>query len=261
MKLHRIWGVILRYNYLFKHSLDRQVDAFYWPTVDLVLWGITSSYLVSKSKDFSFVLLMIVSGIVLWIILWRGQYEFTVNILEDMWNKNLVNMFCSPLKLSEWIAAFVALGIVKAAISTSFAGAVALILYKTNLFIYGFKLLPFLFLLLMTGWCVGLFVGGLIIRYGGKVQNFAWSMVFLIAPFSAVYYPLSALPHWAQKVAWFVPSSYVFEGAREVILHGAVDGGKIGIAFALNLFFLILGLIFFKNSFKKVLRKGLVKQY
>jgi ABC-2 type transport system permease protein len=204
MKFHRIWAVILRCNYLFKHSLDRQVDAFYWPTVDLVLWGITSTYLAQQSKTIPFAVLMVVSGIVLWIILWRGQYEFTVNILEDMWNKNLVNMFVSPLKLSEWISAFVILGIVKSAVSVSFAGLMAFVLYKTNLFTYGFKLLPFLFLLLMTGWWVGLFVGGMIVRYGGKVQNFAWSMVFLIAPFSAIYYPLAALPGWAQKFSIIV---------------------------------------------------------
>lgn len=261
MKFHRIWAVLLRYNYLFKHSLDRQVDAFYWPTVDLVLWGITSTYLASQSKDIPFALLMIVSGIVLWIVLWRGQYEFTVNILEDMWNKNLVNMFSSPLKLSEWITAFVTLGVVKAIVSTCFAALMALFLYKTNLFQYGFKLLPFLFLLLMTGWCVGLMVGGLIIRFGGKVQNFAWSMVFLIAPFSAIYYPLSALPHWAQKVALIIPSSYEFEGARQVILTGQVDISKILTGFWLNIVYLILALMFFRSSFKKVLDRGLVKLF
>ncbi len=251
----------MRCNYLFKHSLDRQVDAFYWPTVDLVLWGITSTYLAGQTKDIPFAVLMVVSGIVLWIILWRGQYEFTVNILEDMWNKNLINLFASPLKISEWIAAFVILGIVKSLVSVSFAALMAFILYKTNLFVFGFKLLPFLFLLLMTGWAMGLLVGGLIVRYGGKVQNFAWSMVFLIAPFSAIYYPLSALPLWAQKVAMVIPSSYAFEGARQVILTGTIDGYKIVMSFILNLFYIILALLFFRASFRKVLQKGLVKLY
>lgn len=261
MKLYRIWAVILRYTFLFKHSLDRQVDAFYWPTVDLVLWGVTSTYLASKTSFGHTAVVMIVSGIILWIMLWRGQYEFTVNILEDMWNKNLVNMFVSPLKLSEWIAAFVTLGLVKSFISVSFAGLIALILYKANLFIFGFKLLPILFLLLMCGWWVGLFVGGLIIRFGGKVQNFAWSMVFLIAPFSAVYYPLSALPLWAQKISVIVPPSYLFESAREVLLGGNLDIKKITIAFLLNCVYIAAAIWFFRKSFAKVLQKGLVKLY
>ena len=202
---------------------------------------------------------MVVSGIVLWIVLWRGQYEFTVNILEDVWNKNLINMFVSPLKVSEWIASFSLLGFVKAIISTGFASLVALLLYKVKIFANGLSLMPFLFLLLMTGWWVGLFVGGMIMRFGTKVQNFAWSMVFIIAPFSAVYYPLSALPGWAQKISMIVPSSYVFEGAREVITKGGMDWQKVLIALSLNVLYLALALAFFKSSFKKVLNRGLVK--
>ncbi len=261
MKWHRIWGIILRYNYLFKRSLDRQADMFYWPTMDLLLWGITGSYFMSHAKDIPYALTMIVSGLVLWIILWRGQGELTINILEDMWNKNLINIFSSPLKLSEWIAAFLILGLTKAAISVSFGALVAFILYKVQLFAFGFKLLPFLFLLLLTGWWVGMLVGGLIMRYGGKVQQFAWSMVFLIAPFSAIYYPLTALPRWAQTVARGIPSSYVFEGARQVILTGQIDWHKIFISLGLNIIFLALGFWFFRSSFKKVLNKGLVKLF
>lgn len=259
MKLHRIWAVILRYNFLFKHSLDRQVDAFYWPTVDLVLWGVTSSYLASQTRDISFLLLMVVSGIVLWTILYRGQYEFTVNILEEVWNKNLINMFVSPLKLSEWITAFSLLGLTKAIASSGFAAIMAFLLYKTHIFAHGFSLLPFLFLLLMTGWCVGLMVGGLILRFGTRVQIFAWGMVSVIAPFSAVYYPLAALPAWAQKIALIVPSSYVFEGSRQVIAQGTLDWQKVIMAFSLNVLYLALAAAFFKSSFKKVLDRGLVK--
>ena len=235
------------------------MDAFYWPTVDLVLWGITSTYIASKGPNPNLAVLMVVSGIVLWIVLWRGQYEFTVNILEDVWNKNLINMFVSPLKVSEWIASFSLLGFVKAIISTGFASLVALLLYKVKIFANGLSLMPFLFLLLMTGWWVGLFVGGMIMRFGTKVQNFAWSMVFIIAPFSAVYYPLSALPGWAQKISMIVPSSYVFEGAREVITKGGMDWQKVLIALSLNVLYLALALAFFKSSFKKVLNRGLVK--
>ena len=39
------------------------------------------------------VVMIIISGILLWIIVWRGQYEITVNLLEDLWDKNLINIF------------------------------------------------------------------------------------------------------------------------------------------------------------------------
>ena len=261
MSFHRIWGVVLRYLYLFKRSLDRQTDAFYWPAVDLIIWGLTSTYFSSQSSNALQAVTIVASGIVLWIVVWRGQYEVTVNILEEMWNKNMINMFVSPLQISEWIAGFVILSIIKAAVSLAFAAFLAFLLYHVNLYVHAFSLLPYLVLLILTGWWVGFAIGALIMRFGGKVQQFAWSLVFLIAPFSAIYYPLAILPIWMQKVAAFIPTSYLFEGARGVILTGRIDGHKLLIALALNAVYLAVSIWLFRKSFNYVLSKGLVKFY
>jgi ABC-2 type transport system permease protein len=157
-------------------------------------------------------------------------------LLEELWSKNLINLFVSPLKFSEWLVSVVIVGILKAVISFSFAGLVAFMLYKVKIFSLGFYLLPLSGLLIITGWWVGFLVGGLILRYGTKIQTFAWAAVMLISPFSAIYYPLSTLPAWAQKVAVFVPTSYVFEGARQVIDHGSLDWNKLLVCLAINLF-------------------------
>lgn len=261
MKLHRIYAIILRFMYLFRHSYDRLADTFYWPTLDLLLWGITSSYLKSYTQGTPQIVSIILSGILLWIILWRGQYEITVGVLEDLWNRNLVNIFVAPLKFSEWIIALIALGIIKALMAFAFGLLVAFLLYKINVFAFGFYLIPFSLLLILTGWCVGFFVAGIILRYGSKIQTLAWTTPWIISPFSAIYYPVSALPDWAQKVSLFVPTSYVFEGAREVIGRGTLDPNKLYISFFLNVIYLILSLIFLKKSFNKVLKNGLVKAY
>jgi ABC-2 type transport system permease protein len=44
MKINRVYALLLRYFFYFRHSLDRMTDAFYWPTMDLLLWGLTSVY-------------------------------------------------------------------------------------------------------------------------------------------------------------------------------------------------------------------------
>lgn len=261
MKLHRIYAIILRFMYLFRHSYDRLADTFYWPTLDLLLWGITSSYLKSYTQGTPQIVSIILSGILLWIILWRGQYEITVGVLEDLWNRNLVNIFVAPLKFSEWIIALIALGIIKALMAFAFGLLVAFLLYKINVFAFGFYLIPFSLLLILTGWCVGFFVAGIILRYGSKIQTLAWTAPWIISPFSAIYYPVSALPDWAQKVSLLIPTSYIFEGAREVIEKGTLDLNKLYISFSLSLVYIILSLIFLKKSFDKVLKKGLVKAY
>ena len=236
-------------------------DVFYWPTIDLLMWGLTSSYLRSYISNGVSIVTMIISGILLWIMTWRGQYEITVNFLDELWNKNLINVFAAPVKLSEWVTSVIIIGIVKAIISITFASGVAYLFYKVNFFSYGFQMLPIILLLIMSGWWVGFIVAGVILRFGTRVQTLAWTAVWLISPFSAIYYPLSALPVWAQTVAKFVPTSYMFEAAREIIKTGYLDGNKIYISLGLNLIYLILALIFLQKSFDKVLDKGLVKVY
>jgi len=259
MKAHRIFAIILRYLFLFRHSFDRLSDSFYWPTIDLAVWGLTGSYLQQlQPNHLTPIVVMIVSGIVFWYIVWRAQYEITVNLLEDLWDRNLINAFVAPLQFSEWIVSFLLLGIIKAAISLFFTAFVAYVLYKVQIFMYGLYLIPFFALLLMTGWFVGLFVTGLILRYGTRIQTLAWAMVAVISPFSAVYYPVSALPVWAQKIALFIPSTYVFEGMRQVINGHNVDFQKMLISLLLNIVYLSLAIIFVRRSFKKLLQTGFI---
>ncbi|OGK15087.1 hypothetical protein A2774_01395 [Candidatus Roizmanbacteria bacterium RIFCSPHIGHO2_01_FULL_39_12c] len=261
MKNHRIYGMILRYMYYFKHSFDRISDTFYWPTLDLVMWGLTSVYAKSFMPQGSQIILVILSGIIFWIIIWRGQYEITVNLLEELWNRNLVNIFSSPLKFSEWVVSFIIVGVIKAIISFTFAVFMAFLLYKIKVFELGFYVIPFIISLLLTGWCVGFFVAGIILRFGSKLQTLAWSFVWVLGPFSAIYYPVSLLPEWAQIVSSALPTSYIFEGLREVIYSGRLDYSKLMMSFALNSVYLIFSLAFLKASFAKVLEKGLVKVY
>jgi ABC-2 type transport system permease protein len=235
-------------------------DAFYWPVIDLLLWGLTSVYFRRYLPSESTVVLMIVAGIVFWLLAWRAQYEITVNLLEELWNKNLVNLFVSPLTLWEWVLAVLLVGLIKGAISFIFASLVAFLLYKVNLFVYGFYFLPLLGLLIISGWWIGFMVAGVIFRYGTKFQTLAWTGITLLSPFSAIYYPLSILPSWAQKIAAFIPTSYIFEAGREIINQGVLDWQKVFASLVLSFLYLLLSLIWVKKSFEYVLvKKGLAK--
>jgi len=261
MKVHRIKGIVLRYMFIMKHSINRWSDVIYWPVIDLLLWGLTIKYVTLLSSNPQKVVVSVIAGLLLWTLVWRAQYEISVNILEDLWSKNLINLFVSPLTFWEFITAFLIIGLIKVVIGFVFTSFIAYLLYRVNMFIFGFYLIPFVLLLFMTGWWVGFLVGGLILRFGTKVEQFAWSMISLLSPFTAIYYPLSILPNWAQTVAKFVPTSYIFEGAREVITKGILDPKKIIICFILNCIYITLALIFMRKSFDKILQKGLVKAY
>lgn len=257
MKLHRIYAILLRQIYNAMHSLDRISDMFYWPTIDLILWGLTGRYFIHLSQDSSLILAAIIGGILLWILPWRAQSEISLSILTDVWDRNLPNIFVSPLKFSEWVTSLIFLGFVKALISICFATGVAYLLYRINFFNYGFYLLPFLFLLLMTGWWIGFLVATIVMRFGSRIQTFTWTVPWAIAPFSAIYFPVSILPHWAQTISYSLPSSYVFEGARQVIYHHTLNWNFIAISFVLNLVYLSASVLAFWTSYKKAFQRGL----
>lgn len=257
MKLHRIYAIILRQLYNLRHSLDRTSDVFYWPSIDLILWGLTGQYFLSMTPNSDLILGAIIGGILLWILPWRAQSEVTLSILADVWDKNLPNIFVSPLKFSEWVTALIILGVVKAFISVAFASGVAFLLYKINFFDYGFYLIPFLFLLLMTGWWMGFFVAAIIMRFGSRIQTLTWTVPWAIAPFSAIYFPVAILPDWAQLISRALPSSYVFEGARQVIYQHTLNWNFLAVSFVLNILFLTIAIFAFWRSYKKAFKKGL----
>jgi ABC-2 type transport system permease protein len=149
------------------------------------------------------------------------------------------------------------MGIIKGSISIAFASLIAFLLYQVNFYQYGAYFLPFLFLLIMTGWWLGFIVAAIVLRYGSKVQTFAWTVTWAIAPFSAIYFPVSILPKWAQTIAYLLPSSYVFEGAREVIYKHTLNWNLLLISFLLNIVYLSISIFLFWLSYKKAFKRGL----
>lgn len=201
--------------------------------------------------------MLILTGVVFWMVISWGQYSISINLLQEFWDRNLVNIFASPLRLREWVVSVMIVGWIKMFMSISFAFLLVAIFYQINLFTYGFLLIPFVASLLMTGWVVGFIVSGLIIRFGQQISALAWIGITLIAPFSAIYYPVSSLPEWMQKIAMFLPSSYIFEGMRQIIATGSLDYSKLIISFALNGVYLLLSLWFFVIMFNKSKKLGL----
>src|SRR2546430_597076 len=103
MTFHRVWAVVMRHLYLYTKSLERISDSIYWPVMDLVLWGLTSKWIAQSQASIPNVVLILLTGIVFWQVVWRANYEISVNLLEEFWNHNLVNLFSSPLTVWEWV--------------------------------------------------------------------------------------------------------------------------------------------------------------
>jgi ABC-2 type transport system permease protein len=257
MNFNRIWALVLRYTINLYHSWDRLFDMFYWPAMDLFIWGLTGLYLAqftNKSEQYLFVIL---SGLVFWLVIWRAQYEITLNLLAELWDRNIVNLFTTPLQAREWISAFIIFGFVKSIVSLGFSAFLSFMIYHYNIFYFGWYLVAYVAILLLTGWAGGFFFAAFIMRFGQRIQTLAWVGVALIAPFSAVYYPLSILPHWAQKIGLLIPSTYTFEAIRQALFTGHAAYDKLFLSFGLGILYLILSIWFFIFMFNRSRRLGL----
>lgn len=257
MNKKRIFAIVIRHLYIWPRSLERWMGAIGWPCLDLFVWGLTASYFQKHSQESFSLLTVILGGIILWPVVWRVQQEIAVNLLDEAFNKNLINIFSTPLTRGEFLAAMVVLGLIKLCLTLFSLIIGAALLYRFNVFACFGIYLPILFInLLIFGWVCGFLVNGLILRFGYTIQELAWSLVALISPFSCVFYPVSSLPSWAQKIALLFPSTYVFEEMRRILSTGMAQGNNLLISFILNLFYLFLVLKFFKTMYEGARKHG-----
>ncbi|RJR14920.1 ABC transporter permease [Candidatus Microgenomates bacterium] len=244
----RVWGIVLRHLYNLKNNFDRIVDTFYWPAVDMLLFGLT---IAAFTDPASAAFISVAIGICLWFVVWRSQSDMTVNLLEEFWSDNLANIFASPITVYEWVFGLLAISIIKLAMTLVLLGFLAYVLYAVNITSVSWIGLLFIASLLLTGWSIGFFITGLFMRYGTSLQTLAWAGPVILMPVSGTYFSISLLPQWAQTIAKVVPSSYVFESLRSVVIGGTFDPNMMVISFALNAVYLVLSISFFITSFER----------
>jgi ABC-2 type transport system permease protein len=258
--LQRIYGMVLRHVYLWRRSWVRMLDTAYWPTVNMVLWGFITKFFATNSSVVAQVPALLISGLLLWEVLFRGQLGFALAFLEELYSRNLGHLFVSPLRPTELIASMVVVSFLRTCVGVGAAVALAIVLYAASIFDLGLALVAFFANLLITGWAVGLMVAALVLRYGLAAENLAWGVIFVIAPISGIYYPLSVLPGWLQSVAWCLPTSYVFEGMRGVLLDSAFKWDLFFGAVALNALYVAVGTGIFFTAFRGARQRGTLLQ-
>ena len=199
---------------------------------------------------------VLLGAVIFWDFLSQAQRAVSVAFLEDVWERNFLNIFVTPLRLSEFLTSTVILAFVRIVLVGVVMSLLGFIFYKFNLFQFGLYLVPFMLNLLAFGSAVGLFTTALILRYGTSAQVLAFGLLFLVQPFSAVFYPVSALPQVVQWISYLLPPTYVFEGMRSVILTGTLPLNLLSGAVIANIIFLLVTIWYFYTSFAAVKVKG-----
>ena len=216
---HRIAAMILRYWYVLMSSWPRLLELLYWPALQIITWGFLQSYISQNAGFFARAGGTLIGAVILWDILFRGQLGFSISFLEEMWARNLGNLMMSPLKPIEFLLALMAMSLIRLAIGIVPMTLLAMIFFDFNFYAIGLPLIAFFCNLIFTSWSVGIFVSGLVLRYGLGAESIVWTLMFGIMPLACIYYPVTVLPHWLQYLAWSLPPTYVFEGMRSLLME------------------------------------------
>ena len=232
--LTRVGAMVRRYWYLLRSSWPRILDLIYWPTVQMLMWGFLQMYVAQNAGFFARAGGVFIGAVLLWDMLFRGQLGFSISFLEEMYARNLGNIMISPLRPVEFVAALMIMSLVRLAVGMVPVTLLAVAFFGFNLWALGFALAAFFVNLMLTGWSIGIFVSGLLLRNGMGAESLAWTIMFLFLPLTCVYYPVSVLPHWLQYVAWALPPTYVFEGMRALLIDHVFRSDLMIEAFAFN---------------------------
>ena len=254
----RIGAMVLRYIYLLRRSWPRLLELAYWPTMQMILWGFISQFMRTNSTWLAQASGVLLAGVLLWDVMFRGQLGVSTVFFEEMYSRNLGHLFASPLRPYELVCALLTISFIRTLIGVGGAALLAIPLYHFSIFSLGLPLLTFFVNLLVMGWSIGLLVSGLVLRYGLGAENLAWVAIFAVAPVSGIYYPVSVLPDWLQVVAHLLPASYVFEGMRAVLFEHVFRTDLFVRAVALNIVYLGFGIAVFLGVFRAARRRGLL---
>src|SRR5579871_5612550 len=180
----RVAAIAIRYFYLLRGSPARVVPLFAWVGVDIILWGFMSRYLNSvASRGLNFIPALL-GAVLLWDFLTRVMQGVTMAFFEDVWSRNFLNIFATPLSISEYIG-----GLVLSSIATSSVGLAVMLVLSTIVFglsflIYGLLLFPFVLVLFLFGIALGIVGTSVVMRYGPAAEWFVWPIPALVSPFA-----------------------------------------------------------------------------
>lgn len=261
MNLSRMAAIPLRQFYLYRGSAARVVPLFAWVAIDMVLWGFMTRFLSGLAQTPYRFVPALLGAVLFWDFMSRVMYGVTTAFFEDVWSRNFLNIFGSPITVTEYIG-----GLLVTSVGTSVIGllvmmAVASLAFGLSLAPYGAMLIPFVLVLFLFGTALGIAAIAVVLRLGPAAEWFVWPIPALLSPLAAVYYPLSTLPVWMQWLSRLLPPSYVFEGMRAVVAGRRFEPKLLAASLALDVVYVVLAWWLFERVFRYAVKTGLLARY
>lgn len=263
VNLNRVYAVMLRHIYIIRRSYTTLTDLFYFPLFDLMIYGFMSLWMSKLSPVNATVTttVMVINFIVWQAVLIRLAVDIIQGILEEIWSKNLINLFSAPIFFVEWIIGLACVGLVKAVIEFLFIAAAAWLIFGVPIAHITPIFLPTVLLCVTSGWMLGLIGLSFVLRWGERAYFMCYGIGGIMVPFCGVFYPLDVLPVWMQWVGALIPVSRLFSEVRHLIERGMYDSNLLYLMSLWTLGYCALLFLLVRYQFKHARSKGLDRLY
>lgn len=260
MEFRHIWAVTLRHIRLWVKDPNLIMMTFYWPLLDVLIWGFLGSWVtqLQQSSTVNYENIFLFS-ILLWQTNCRACFTTVMGFVEELWSNNLINLFTLPLKLSEWVAGILTFSLVMSIVNAVYCMIVLKLLYTISLakILIVFALFgPALFI---TGIWLGFLSLHIIAYFGKRAQELAWVLAWGLSPICGVFYPINVFPSWIQKISYCIPMTYIFEGMREYVIKGRFPAQSLAYGYGLAVIYATIAIGIFVVIFNYSKTKGLAR--
>ena len=257
----RTAAVVLRHLYLLRGSPARVLPLFAWVAIDIVLWGFITRWLNAVSASGLDFVPLLLGCVLLWDFFIRVMQGVTMAFFEDVWTRNFLNVFSTPLSNAEYVAGLVLSGVMTSAVGLAVMIALASGIFGLSFLAYGLPLVPFLLVLFLFGIALGIVGCAIVLRLGPAAEWLIWPIPAMLSPFAGVFYPVSTLPGWMQAVSRALPPSYVFEGVRAIVAGRTAPAGPLLVGVGLALLDVLAAAWLFNRVHRRAVRTGLIARY
>lgn len=248
-----------RYLLIKIRDIARVSNLTYFPIADIVLAGFISFWMQRNSPNAQLDNMVYLLELAFWLVINGTHIESCFNFIEELQTRNFINIFASSLKHLTWIGASAVLSMIEALLTAGVCGLFLYFIYGINFFILGWCLPIFFLFAFLSGWIMAIITIGLLLSRGLHLTIMTLALPYIVMSLCAAYYPLTTLPWMIQKAASCIPTTYMFEALRALLIDHVVRYDYFAISFVLHIAFLIAALLFYDYMFKRSMERGLMR--
>jgi ABC-2 type transport system permease protein len=257
----RVWTLVRRLTYVVARTPDRWFLMFVFPFIDVILFGSIGQFVAQQGGASRSAAPYLLAGIMLNHFLFQTEVSVAMGFMEETWSRNVLNMMTTPLRELEYVVALTLFAVAKLAGAMATVSLAALLFYSFGLGEMGWGVLPIGFALSIFGLAMGLWMIGLLLRFGQSAEIFTWATSFLVLALSGVFNPIKAIPGPLQPVSRLLPTTYAFDAMRALLDGQAIPWDDLAKAGAGGLVALVLAAVFLKRMLATFRQRGFVTRY